>query len=550
MKLIFVFLLFISFKVNAQNKSLKFISNDSKELKILDSISYTKEFFNENQANTEIQLMLEKLHEIGFFEAKYEKINDTKSYVYRFELGNKIKKIILEIPKTEQSYFNFESIHNNQIILQTKEFKSLIQNALQKYDEQGKGFVKIQLEQIERKNDVIYAKVNIKNLPTRIVNEIIVNGYPKFPKGHFKRLKRRFIGAKFSQDLIKKMANSLDNINFIKQLKYPEVLFKKDSTQIYIYLEKQSNNQFDGFLGFVNNENQSLTFTGYLDLKLQNIVNTGENLQINWRNDGNNQSSFAINLELPLLFNTSFGLETSLNVFRQDSMFQNSKTNLKLKYLLPNDAEIGFGLMQNSSNAISKIEQLNIQDFENSFYTFSFHFSKNDFKENLFPELFTLDISSGFGNRKNKTTNNSQYFISINGVYHYIFNSKSSFFVKTNNYYLNSNDFLINELYRFGGIYTIRGFQENSLQANILSLSATEYRYKLSSNLYLHSIFDYAYYEDASSNTSKKLIGTGLGLGLFTKNGLFKLNYATGFQQGNTPSFQNALLHFSFVSRF
>lgn len=540
----------VSFGVKAQIRSLKFISSDSKELKILDSISYSKGFISENQIISEANLMLEKLQELGFFEAKYQLINDTKSFIFQFELGKKINKIILEIPKTEQSFFNFESIHNNQIVIQTKDFKSFMQKALQKYDNQGKGFVKIQLEKIERKNEVIHASLNIKNLPTRVVNEIIVNGYPKFPKGHFKRLKRRFIGAKFSQDLIKKMVNSLDNINFIKQLKYPEVLFKKDSTQVYIYVEKQSNNQFDGFLGFVNNENRPLTFTGYLDLKLQNIVNTGESLQINWRNDGNNQSSFAINLDLPLLFNTSFGLETSLNVFRQDSMFQNSKTNLKLKYLLPNDAEIGFGWLQNSSNAISKVEQLNIQDFENSFYTFSFHFSKNDFKEYLFPELFTLDISSGFGNRKNKTTNNSQYFISINGVYHYIFNSKSSFFVKTNNYYLNSNAFLINELYRFGGIYTIRGFQENSLQANILSLLATEYRYKLSSNLYLNSIFDYAYYEDASSNTSKKLIGTGLGLGLFTKNGLFKLNYATGFEQGNTPSFQNALLHFSFVSRF
>lgn len=540
----------VSFGVKAQNKSLKFFSNDFKEHKILDSISYSKEFINENQVITEVNLMLEKLQELGFFEAKYQLIDEIKSFVYQFELGKKINKIILEIPKTEQSFFDLELIKNNQIVIQPKNFKSLMQKALQKYDEQGKGFVKIQLEQIERKNEVIYASLNIKNLPLRIVNEIIVNGYPKFPKGHFKRLKRRFTGAKFSQELVKKMANSLDNINFIKQLKYPEVLFKKDSTQIYIYVEKQSNNQFDGFLGFVNNENQQLTFTGYLDLKLQNIVNSGENLQINWRNDGNNQSSFAVNLDLPLLFNTSFGLETSLNVFRQDSLFQNSKTNLKLKYLLPNDAEIGFGLLQNSSNAISKIEQVNIQDFENSFYTFSFNYSKNDFKEYLFPELFALDFSSGFGNRKNKITNNSQYFIALNGFYHYVFNPKSSFFVKTNNYYLNSNNFLINELYRFGGIFSIRGFQENSLQANILSLLATEYRYKLSSNLYLHGILDYVYYEDATSNTSKKLIGTGLGMGLFTKNGLFKLNYASGFEQGNSPSFQNALLHFSFISRF
>ena len=171
-----------------------------------------------------------------------------------------------------------------------------------------------------------------------------------------------------------------------------------------------------------NNENQQLTFTGYLDLKLRNIINSGENLQINWRNDGKNQSSFALKLDLPLLFNTSFGLETSLNVFKQDSLFQNTKTSIKLNYLLPNDSQISLGLIQNSSNALSKIVPTNLQDFENSFYNFSFNISKNDFKDILFPEQYLVDFSTGLGNRKNKNLSVTQYFISLNGFYHYILN--------------------------------------------------------------------------------------------------------------------------------
>ncbi|MFY7810557.1 MAG: hypothetical protein ACOVQ2_02385 [Flavobacterium sp.] len=550
MKIFIFFLLFFSFGLNAQNKSLKFISNNSKDHLILDSISYSKVVVNENQVITEVNLMLQKLQEVGFFDAKYELIEDSKTTIYRFDLGKSIQKLIIEIPKTEQSYFNFETIIDNKVVLHPKKYKLFVQKALKKYDDQGNGFINIQLKDIERKNDIIYANLSIKNVTTRIVNEIIVNGYPKFPKGHFKRLKRRFKGEKFSQELIKKIANTLDNINFIKQNKYPEVLFKKDSTQIYIYIEKQNNNQFDGFLGFVNNENQQLTFTGYLDLKLRNIINSGENLQINWRNDGKNQSSFALKLDLPLLFNTSFGLETSLNVFKQDSLFQNTKTSIKLNYLLPNDSQISLGLIQNSSNALSKIVPTNLQDFENSFYNFSFNISKNDFKDILFPEQYLVDFSTGLGNRKNKNLSVTQYFISLNGFYHYILNSKNSIFIKSNHFYLNSNEYLVNELYRFGGIYSIRGFQENSLQANILSLIASEYRYRLSPGLYLHSVLDYCYYEDTTSNMTKKLIGLGLGMGLNTKNGLFRLNYATGFEQNNSPSFQNALLHFSFISRF
>ena len=116
MKLFIFLLLLFSIGLNAQNKSLKFISNDSKEHSILDSISYSKVVVNENQVITEVNLMLQKLQEVGFIDAKYELMEDLKTTIYRFDLGKSIKKLIVEIPKTEQSYFNFETIIINSFL--------------------------------------------------------------------------------------------------------------------------------------------------------------------------------------------------------------------------------------------------------------------------------------------------------------------------------------------------------------------------------------------------------------------------------------------------
>ena len=46
-------------------------------------------------------------------------------------------------------------------------------------------------------------------------------------------------------------------------------------------------------------------------------------------------------------------------------------------------------------------------------------------------------------------------------------NEKNIINIKNQNYYLKSKNYLTNELYRFGGINSIRGFAENSLQANL-----------------------------------------------------------------------------------
>ena len=129
-------------------------------------------------------------------------------------------------------------------------------------------------------------------------------------------------------------------------------------------------------------------------------------------------------------------------------------------------------------------------------------------------------------------------------------NQKNSILIKNQSYYLQSDDYVINELYRFGGINSIRGFNENSLQANAFTGIIAEYRYLLASNLYLHSITDYGYFQDKTSNIEDRLLGLGFGFGLFTKNGLFNLVYANGSTSEQAIKLSNSIVHISFKTNF
>ena len=78
----------------------------------------------------------------------------------------------------------------------------------------------------------------------------------------------------------------------------------------------------------------------------------------------------------------------------------------------------------------------------------------------------------------------------------------------------------------------------------------TEYRFLLAQNIYLHSITDYGFYKDTTSNQSGTILGIGFGLGLLTKNGLLNLVYANGSTKDQAIKASNSIVHLKFVTNF
>ena len=95
------------------------------------------------------------------------------------------------------------------------------------------------------------------------------------------------------KNLIKK-SERLDALAFVNQSKTPQVQFMQDSTKLFLYLEKSQANSFDGFLGFNNSDENDFQLNGNIDLTLINNFNGGEEINLNYRNDGNAQEWFDV----------------------------------------------------------------------------------------------------------------------------------------------------------------------------------------------------------------------------------------------------------------
>ena len=560
-----LFFFCISLSCYAQNFHLKINGSNQSESQIIDSLNYSNNHSNIKSLFDEVKSTSEKLSKRGYLDNKiYEtqKINDS-TFISTIELKSKIKSIHIYIG-TNSDFFFPSKVKNDTIVIPYQEIEGFLNQKIADAEKAGFALSKLKLENIHRKNLIIYADLNLKSEKKRTINSIVLNQTNDqkkdfFPKGHLKQLNKKYLKKTFNQEVIKQLYNDINSFEFVTQTKYPEILFTNDSTKIYTYIEKRKANTFDGYIGFSNNENKKTTLNGYLDISLLNTLHAGEQFSLYWKSDGNQQKTFNTRIEIPYIFQSSLGVKAQLNIFKQDSTFQNTKTSIDLGYYLNYNSKIYLGYQSTESSDIQNTNNSTISDYKNSYITSNIEYKILDPINNLFPKKTYLNLIIGYGKRNtnnnpNTAESSKQIYMNLNFSYNFELNKKNFIYINSQNLYLKSKNYISNELFRFGGLNSIRGFTENSLQGNNINILMTEYRYLTTKNLYLHSIIDYGFYQDQTSLENNRkfnnLISAGVGLGLLTNNGLLRIIIANGSINKSEIKFYNSILNICYNVKF
>jgi hypothetical protein len=515
----------------------------------------------------EINRVSEKLSKIGYIENKVlENINNKdSSYTAKISFGKRVKFVLIYIgTNSELKKIITTNTKSDTLVIPYKEMEDFLQKSILQLEQKGFSLAKVKLNNIRNINTVLFADLILETTKQRTLNAIIIKTSENenkinFPKGHLEQINKKYHNKNFNQEMLKQIHDDFSNFGFVTQIKYPEILFTQDTTNVYVYLEKKKSNTFDGFIGFSNIENSKIAFTGYLDVTLENTLHAGEQFSIYWKSDGNKQKTFRTNLELPYIFKTPIALKANINIFKQDSTYQNTKTAIDMGYYINYNSRLYLGYESTESSDIQNTNNTQLRDYKNSFATLNFEYTKKDNTSSFDTKKSFISLNLGFGkrDRNNKAEeigSNRQFYIDIMAMNNFYLNKKNSINIRTQNYYLKSGKYMINELFRFGGINSIRGFEENSLQANFLATILTEYRYTVSPSLYIHSIVDYGFFQDKTilqKNVQKEnLLSLGLGLGLQTKNGLLKLAFSNGKKNNNNLTFYNSIVNLYYNVKF
>lgn len=551
-----LFLLFFV-QVHSQNLELRVKGTNETEKMVIDSLGYKNSFKDYMSLNKEVDSLAKQLLSIGYINStllQLKKQNDSL-YEAQFSLKTKFNSItinhngLIDEDILRLADLKFEG---NSFTLPIFKLEQTLKFINTEIANRGRPFSTLRLIEIKQDNEThLSADLELSQPIERSIDKIIIKGYEKFPKVFIKRYMKIKIGQRFNLARIKEKTSELKDLRFANQIKDPEVLFTKDSTILYMYIEKTKSNAFDGFLGFGTNEDTNkIEFDGYLNLSLTNNLNYGETLKLLYKSDENDQQTFDGNVTMPYMFGSALGVELNLNIFRKDSSFVTARQSAKLNYQINSNHVIGIGLSGINSSDLLNTQVSSINDFNSSYYFTNYVYTKRQNYDVLFPVNFLFDITAGFGNRAFGDTDENQTKFSLNTFKIFNFNDRNSIYIRGSGQIINSDSYLENELPRFGGINSIRGFEENSLFANLFGVINTEYRYRLNRDIYVHSVIDAAYFENQLTDQKGKLFGFGFGFGLLSKAGLFRFNYSSGKTENQQFKLSDSKVHLSLTATF
>ncbi len=537
--------------LNAQEFELKVTCIEKKDSLVLAKFQDVNKFTDALSLEKSFDNLIKKIQLAGYIDVQLLKSDiQNKEFIKVISLEKKYETILLTIKNND---ITLENVLNSiNIKKQTSVDFINIENYLldisMQLDRLGYTFAVVKLNNLQKKENQIVGELDITLNEKRTISSFVIKGYTAFPVNYLKNISKKYSKKSFSKENVEKLYTELNTFRFSRQTKYPEILFTTDTTSVYLYLEKVKSNRFDGFMGITSNKEGKTILNGYLDLQLMNSFNRGEKISVYWKNNGEDQKTFSMAIELPYVLKTPFGLKGNLKLFTQDQTFQNTRLSTDLGYYFNFYSKLFIGYESNQSNDIQNSNN-SVKSFKNSFWNTSFEY-KSYLSKNQAIENISSFIKIGFGKRNALNQNSPQQNIEWLFEKNIWLHAKHIFNVRAENFLLLSNTYLVNELYRFGGINSIRGFNENSLQASQTHNLLTEYRFYFAPNSFIHSIIDYGYLNDKTTNQATTLKSFGIGLGLFTKNGVMRLIYANGSTNNQSVDINNSIVHVGFKSSF
>ena len=534
--------------VCSQDLSLEINSKKTTENIFLSKINYKTKHIDSLALLIELNRVQKHLKMNGFFLSRIDSLSKKgEKYIAYLNLDKKVDSVLLKHKSIGNQILQKYNFKNNYIKIPVNQLEEILNDISTFQELKGNAFSKIKLKKIRIDKKTLYAEIDLNTSKKRKIDKVIIKGYENFPESFIKNYLNINSKTTFNKKKLMEISKLSKGLDFVSETKPPETLFTKDSTLIYIYLKKIKGSSFDGLINFTSQENGKLQFNGYLDLKLKNILNKGEQLNLFWNSFGNERQEFSISVKTPYIYNSKLSPEFTFSIYKQDSTFLNTKLNTSLKYQIKNNSNLFVSFNSENSENLTNASLDNINTFQNYFLGFGYEYKvpKNDIFGN---NTFYLNINPSFGKRKTIDNISQQIKITTTLAYLLDLNRTNSLYFRNKTALLNSTNYFDNELFRIGGNKSIRGFNEQSIFVKNYLLQNIEFRYQTSKSSYMYTITDLALI--TATNSKEKLYSFGLGYLFNSNNSQINISTAVGTNTKNPIDFKNTQFFVNWVNFF
>ena len=547
MRIVITFIAVIFFytqNVKSQDYSLEYYNQDDYG-KFLHYKSYKNLIISINDS-------LNDLIQTGFIDAKVKSFIKTDSFEYKIKLlkGPRLKNIkISNIDSLDNNLINIYKKHSENNIISFKTLTDFLDSSIEYLSKSGYPFAKLKLENISKMDSIsVKSRLSVNLGTKRRIDKITIKGYENFPEKFIKNL----LGIKQNSTLnineISDKISLINETNFARSTKDPEILFTKDSTELFLYIKKVKKNTFDGFLGFNNdNLNKKLKIQGYAKINLNNTFNKGENINFDFLAEDNQDRFLNSKLRIPYVLNTPLSLDTGIKLTKKDSTFNNQLFFFNLAVSFKN---LTAGIGVENHNSVTNITSEYIKDFKSEIFNVFINYKLSNLNSLFNKNKLSFLINYGHGKKSQLDFKTNINKLKIEIIKNTKISKKLNVYTRLLNERIESENIVTNELLRFGGNESIRGFDQNSVFANSYILMNNNLNFLINDTIYIYTLFDLANYNNKILQISEYIYAGGFGFSTITKNGVISVNYAKGDKLGRSFNLKNAKLSVNFITYF
>jgi outer membrane protein assembly factor BamA len=585
------FLLFLLLAVavsSAQTKyALKIVGTDKPSDFFEKKFAYKSMLRDSMVAVQEMNLLLSKLRNAGYLAASTDSIQaDSASMHTYIYVGEPFSQIVLTSGNLDAEQLQASgaknSIQNNKPISyrQVEQIKSRV---IQSAENSGYPFASVRLDSFQY-GENISAKLMLTKNDLIKYDTLRIFGKTKVKRVFLKNYLGLKTNRAYNESNISRIKQRLNELQFVEQIQPHTVEFQNGKAAVNLYLKDKRASQFNFLLGFLpGSSGQKLLVTGEARIHLFSPFGVGEEIFLEWQKLQPKTQRLDIRLTYPYIAGLPLGINARFELYKRDTTYLDIDGDYGVQYQTIGSNYLRASLKQKTTILLNPDTAFVRQrralptnlDINSNEFALEYFVQKLDYRFNpTSGYVLRLGGSAGVKRiRKNNTI--ASMFDEIAGKsFEYLYDSirtKSFQFkialafdkywrlaprhtIKTaiDGKYFYSPLVFENEMYRLGGVSSLRGFDDQSIFTPYYLMANLEYRFLLSKNSYFSAFFNSAMVKNNAANQKQFDFpyGFGAGAAIETKAGIFGITYAMGTQQNNKISFRSAKIHFGYVNYF
>ena len=464
-----------------------------------------------------------------------------------------------------------EKLYDNKPI-KPSSISKLNQKILGYCENRGYPFASLQYKDFSFTDNLVSANLFLDTERKITVDSVIVRGGSKLSKTYLYNYLSIKPGDLYNESIIRKIPSRIKELPMVTETKPFSVAFTEESARVILQLEDKKSSQIDGIIGILpdNGNTGKVQVTGDLRIRLLSSFGQGELFDLNWKQPQAKTQDLKVRLNYPFIFSTPFGIDLNLGLYKKDTSYLEVILGAGVQFLLKGGNYLKVFVNDKKSSLLSTTVYENLTvlppfaDVRITSYGLGYKSTKLDYRLNP-RKGYSMELSAGVGNKnieKNGRLQPEVYdsldlkSVQYNGegiidFYFPVF-SRSVINVGFLTAGISGDNIFDNELYRFGGLKTLRGFDEESITTSFFTMGRMEFRYILEQNSFLFVFINGAWYERNTRNEyiSDTPLGFGAGITFETKLGIFSFNYALGKEFDNPVRFKAAKIHFGLINYF